>query len=642
MSACAPAACPGGTCRATGGAPAAGGGSVTQSSAASTPPGKRRCVRVLAAAPDSLPPPRDLPPDPREPQAGLALHAEDEEESCFDPTLRPCSLRELLERPSDSSAGPACGDRYGEIRYQYGSRYMASADVFTPEGLARADAVRPWGAPPSDGSRSASPAASPRSSSSAEESILDGAFDELLGVGLTLQPRSQMRMLQVPRDRTSDPAASRTARASVGAAAAPLSGGGLLVSGGRYFSGADDDAGSARMHVYYPGSSRWVEARPLQRPPPPRHSHAACAAGDVVYIFGGRHRGELRRDLWRLTSCTDADERCTQLWVRAETVYCSMAQPRWGHTMVSVERDGCTELLVFGGVDDGGVCSAQLSVFASATARWRHYSAPAPGEVPSELLPQWPQPRCGHAAASRGDTMWIHGGCRVSNMDMASGDDEHNLLDDLWELQAPDPAAAAVWRQIVVLGAVPRARRGHSMHWGGGELHLAGGTLADASHRSPRSAVRARPFWGTDVVRRRMEMFSIDPYHQQEWTRAQWALAVPAHRSGHSACVSQETLWLFGGDPDAASCAGPVGVSLRPLTLRDCCALWIHRGGLQYRRSRAVLEPGAAAGGGSDSSEDGPVRRRRPHRRYPRPAAAAAAAAAAGPAAAVLRPCVCG
>ena len=47
------------------------------------------------------------------------------------------------------------------------------------------------------------------------------------------------------------------------------------------------------LHAFDPRSASWVALTPGGTPPEPRQGHAACAMGDVLYVFGG----------WRLREC---------------------------------------------------------------------------------------------------------------------------------------------------------------------------------------------------------------------------------------------------------------------------------------------------------------------------------------------------
>jgi hypothetical protein len=158
----------------------------------------------------------------------------------------------------------------------------------------------------------------------------------------------------------------------------------------------------------------WVKLEQGGASPGPRSSHAACAIGHKLYVFGGEH--EPRKPVDSALYCYDCD---TMTWTQLQAT--GAPQPRNACTMTSIDN----RLYVFGGrtgIDMGEGSLSDLHIFDTTLAEWAPVEASSP-----------PPARSYHTMAAAGGKLYVFGGCGINGR-----------LNDLHEF---DPSTNS-WRQL--------------------------------------------------------------------------------------------------------------------------------------------------------------------------------------------------
>lgn len=232
----------------------------------------------------------------------------------------------------------------------------------------------------------------------------------------------------------------------------------LWVFGGLQGS-RDKRAPTSALHSLDLQTGFWAKASGSTDTPSPRHGHAMAATSAAIYVFGGRGRGRLCDDLFRLDP--DTGDFTLLRPLQAPIACC-------GHTLT---WDRADHLVCIGGVtaewEPGqratGKPDPVISVWTySLTANeWR--CAVAAGQAPSR--------RTHHStvALSKGRFL-VFGGC--SSADPGAG--QASYLHDAFELDVRSPTMP-VWRRHAAFNEPPSQRSMHSCVMAGSRVVLYGG-----------------------------------------------------------------------------------------------------------------------------------------------------------------------
>ena len=326
------------------------------------------------------------------------------------------------------------------------------------------------------------------------------------------------------------------------------------------FGGIDEMSRQQDLFMLDLTTLRWTRCCPSGSIPSPRSGVQTAVVGDVVYFFGGytKKNGEYYNDLYRFGIETNSFEE-----VKAEP---PLPPPRTDHTLVTY----LGALYVFAGY----AWSERLNdlwVFRPDSRIWRQLN----GDVS-------PDPRFGHTASVYHDKMLIFGGWNG-----------HETLNDLWTFNFP----TSRWSRVTTSGLMaPRYR--HTSIMCGSSLFVFGGVNKDqvryadvfelnvglrhwmrvdtrGQGPSPRTFHRAVLYdgfmyilGGFDGMRRNdmyrlylqdlspevdiesnplAEMKPCDGNEAFMWVQIPSQGAIYSKRTGHSAVVCANSLYVFAG-----------------------------------------------------------------------------------------------
>lgn len=197
----------------------------------------------------------------------------------------------------------------------------------------------------------------------------------------------------------------------------------------------------------------WECGDPSQ-PPLARSHHTASIHGDLMYVFGGQSADlsciddfivlEMNEMKWNMPRGKDRDDK-------------SRPPPRDSHSAICLDGGESAQLLIIGGIDDGGNALIDVHVWDLAGG----------GFSELKMNGELPPGRYGHTnvAASSQEAL-VFGGVSITG----------EKINDLWTLNAE----TATWIQVQSLGVAPQPRFGHSACVHGSVMVVFGGTLSGA------------------------------------------------------------------------------------------------------------------------------------------------------------------
>ncbi|KAF9919455.1 Negative regulator of mitotic exit [Linnemannia zychae] len=209
--------------------------------------------------------------------------------------------------------------------------------------------------------------------------------------------------------------------------------------GGKDAKGKTSDT----LYVFHTGRKEWNKPSIQSLQPAPRHSHAACVIGTVMYIAGGQLSGFYMNDIVAFDMKTLNGK--NPVWTMIEPKS-SLPPARAGHCAAAF--DG--KVYIFGGADDKYYYN-DIWCFDPSSKRWE--AVPAYGHLPTS--------RQGHTCCVINDTMYIYGGMNH----------EDQLLNDLFAFKFTERR----WISIPV--TVASARTEHAMCNVGDKIYILGGQL---------------------------------------------------------------------------------------------------------------------------------------------------------------------
>ncbi|KAF9288162.1 Negative regulator of mitotic exit [Mortierella alpina] len=211
--------------------------------------------------------------------------------------------------------------------------------------------------------------------------------------------------------------------------------------GGKDAKGKTTDA----LYVLHTARKEWN--RPLIQTllPPPRHSHAACVIGTVMYIIGGQLSGYFLNDIasFDLKTLNGKRPAWTQLEPKSD-----LPPARAGHCAAAYEG----KVYIFGGADNQYYYN-DIWCYDPQVNKWE--PIPSYGTLPSG--------RQGHTVSVIDDTMYIYGGMNH----------EDQLLGDVCAFKFNERK----WITSSNTPETPSRRTEHAMCNVGDKLYILGGQL---------------------------------------------------------------------------------------------------------------------------------------------------------------------
>ncbi|KAG0207349.1 Negative regulator of mitotic exit [Mortierella sp. GBA30] len=170
-----------------------------------------------------------------------------------------------------------------------------------------------------------------------------------------------------------------------------------------YFGGKDAKGKTSdTLYVLHTARKQWNRPTIQTLLPPPRHSHAACVIGTVMYVFGGQLSGYYLNDIasFDLKTLNGKHPTWTQLEPKSD-----VPPARAGHCAAAY--DG--KVYIFGGADSQYYYN-DIWCYDPHINKWE--PIPAFGTLPSS--------RQGHTVCVIDDTMYVYGG--MNHEDQLLGD----------------------------------------------------------------------------------------------------------------------------------------------------------------------------------------------------------------------------
>ncbi|KAF9134203.1 Negative regulator of mitotic exit [Mortierella sp. GBA39] len=222
----------------------------------------------------------------------------------------------------------------------------------------------------------------------------------------------------------------------------------IMYFGGKDAKGKTSDA----LFVFHTGRKEWNKPFIQSLQPAPRHSHAACVIGTIMYVTCGQLSGFYMNDIAAFDMKTLNGK--NPVWTMIEPKS-SMPPARAGHCAASY--DG--KVYIFGGADDKYYYN-DIWCFDPSNKKWE--AVPAYGNLPTS--------RQGHTCIVIDDTMYIYGGMNH----------EDQLLGDLCAFKFTE-------RRWIVIGVTEAAsaRTEHAMCNVGDRIYIFGGQLDLIANEDP-------------------------------------------------------------------------------------------------------------------------------------------------------------
>jgi hypothetical protein len=313
----------------------------------------------------------------------------------------------------------------------------------------------------------------------------------------------------------------------------------LFILGGQDLrEGALEGLWMLRLDPDSPETERWVRLK-LQGGPGAISRHSAVIHSSNLYIFGGTntliqyntlHILNLEKMIWRTLTPTN-----------------SMPPKMDSHSCITFQD----QLIFFAGYIEG-YRSNLIHIFNILSETWQvlHISGPSS--------------RSNHSASVYQSNMFVFGGL----------DEDHSTLNDFWKLDLN----RWEWINIQLKGDSPTARSGHSCQIVGSTLILFGGikeighetnelfscNLENCQwslifHAEVESEKNLNPSQLTTtltsgVLRKSVDFSKIVKGKEESKERSgmvkdnEKVVVVPCARDGHSACIIDNKMYVFGGD----------------------------------------------------------------------------------------------
>lgn len=314
----------------------------------------------------------------------------------------------------------------------------------------------------------------------------------------------------------------------------------LLILGGQDLrEGALEGLWMLRLDPNHPDAERWVKLK-IQGGPPAISRHSAVIHRELMYIYGGTNTVVQFNSMYILNL-----EK--MIWRRLDSENQSFPPKMDSHSCVYYK-----ERLVFFAGYINGYRSNLIHIFEIPSESW---------EV---LQLNGPQSRSNHSASIYKNFLYIFGGL----------DEDHSALNDFWKLNLE----TWHWSQINLKGDSPAARSGHTCTIYRNYLILFGG-IKEIGHETNElfycnleshewalifhSEVNQELIPNNNYlnvqstnfqVRKSVDHIKQSPQREENKEKTQIlrenekAVVVPCARDGHSACLIENKLYVFGGD----------------------------------------------------------------------------------------------
>ncbi|OMJ66727.1 hypothetical protein SteCoe_36331 [Stentor coeruleus] len=316
----------------------------------------------------------------------------------------------------------------------------------------------------------------------------------------------------------------------------------LFILGGQDLrEGALEGLWMLRIDSVNPDAERWVKLK-IQGGPGAISRHTAVVFQNLMYVYGGTNTIvqyntlyilDLEKMIWRTIRQLDEDN-----------------PPKMdSHSCVVYNSN-----LVFFGGYVSGYRSSILHLFDTSTELWDKKDL------------NGPCPRSNHSASVFQKNMYVFGGF----------DEDHSTLNDFWRLNLE----TWTWHPLPLRGDAPAARSGHSTLIYRNNLILFGGIKeighetnelfycniedlvwvlifhTEATLHKPRLSKNLEVKSPSHLPRKSIDLSKIAAIQKEEVKEIanpmlkenEKVIPVPCARDGHSACVVDEKMYVFGGD----------------------------------------------------------------------------------------------
>lgn len=321
----------------------------------------------------------------------------------------------------------------------------------------------------------------------------------------------------------------------------------LVIYGGQDISeGVLDDLWILNLNLEYTLEEKWTKIPCGPESPGPLCRHSSVAYKGKKYILGGTDLFEEKPFLFSYDPTTNA-------WESFETIFKGLDS----HTSV-VYKDS---MIVFGGYQQGSHTN-HLSLYDFTTNAWQTIRSPNP-----------PEPRADHTSIIHKDSLYIHGGT-LEDLEPSTDLWRFDLTSSTWqELQTtgtcPGPLSghtACLFKDVILVfgGVKDILKETNEMYYF--DLECSNWAIIQTETESvdpvfdreeykkqqKREKKKIKSFISETDVKDKVGVRTGEFYHQNRISRVVFQGRVrgkiPHSRDGHTSCVYQDYMIVFGGD----------------------------------------------------------------------------------------------
>lgn len=296
-----------------------------------------------------------------------------------------------------------------------------------------------------------------------------------------------------------------------------------------------------RLDANHPDTERWVKLK-IQGGPPAISRHSAVLNNNFMYVYGGTNTVIQYNSMFIL----DLDK---MIWRKILSEDENFPPKMDSHSCVCYKE----QLVFFGGYVNG-YRSNLVHLFQISTESWQVLNLPGPPA------------RSNQSASLHKSFVYIFGGL----------DEDHSALNDFWRLDLE----TYLWTQIPLKGDSPAARSGHTCIVFRNNLVLFGG-IKEIGHETNElfycnlethewalifhSEISQDPAANNNYLavqfnnfqmRKSVDHIKVSKTKEEEENKEknqilrqnEKAVVVPCARDGHSACLINNKMFVFGGD----------------------------------------------------------------------------------------------
>ncbi|KAK2960331.1 putative Tip elongation aberrant protein 1 [Blattamonas nauphoetae] len=275
--------------------------------------------------------------------------------------------------------------------------------------------------------------------------------------------------------------------------------------------------------VETPGYPEWTRVKVRGERPIARIAQSALMYKNILVLFGGINQKARLNDLWYFNPATT-------IWYRV-LPHSTLPIQRSNHS--ACIQDG--DMIVFGG-DTGDQCINDLWAFDFEHEEW-HPVPIAQGSEPP------PSPRCRHSCCTFGNKIVIFGGCDFYGN--SSSKSSTSYYDDMYLFDMH----TMKWMKIEYRSKEkPCPRAGATLSLIGSKMYLFGG-FGEEKHHSDIWEFNPITLCWSAVEPQQAKEENQTPEHHRMFKRNthNQSNTQPCGRTGHSAFVVENSLFIFGG-----------------------------------------------------------------------------------------------